>query len=82
MTFRHQHTPTRKFLVGSTPTFVLRSCPWNSGNAPLGFLLVKISPAGIETKEILIARKRLPQSRILGLLVPLFNFEIQDTQRC
>ena len=53
MFFGHQHAPTRKLRIGSTPAFVVRSCAWNFGNAPLGFLLVKVSPAGIETKEII-----------------------------
>ena len=52
MFFGHQHKP-RKFLIGATPAFVVRSCAWNSGSAPLGFLLVKVTPAGIETREII-----------------------------
>ena len=53
MFFGHQHQPTREFMIGQTRTFVVRSCAWNSRSAPLGFLLVKVTPEGLETREIL-----------------------------
>lgn len=53
MFFGHQHQPTREFLIGRTRTFVLRSSAWNSRGAPLGFLLVRVTPEGLETREIL-----------------------------
>lgn len=53
MFFGHQHQPTREFLVGQTRAFIVRSSAWNSRNAPLGFLLVKVSPDGLETREVL-----------------------------
>jgi len=53
MFFGHQHRATREYAIGETRCFVLRSCAWNSGNVALGFMLVKVTEAGIETREVL-----------------------------
>jgi len=53
MFFGHQHRPTREHTIGQTRSFILRSYSWNSRQAPLGFMLVKVSDSGIETREIL-----------------------------
>lgn len=52
MFFGHQHRATREYPIGQTRCFVLRSCAWNSGNVPLGFMLVKVTGTGIETREV------------------------------
>lgn len=51
--FGHQHRATVEHKIGRTRSFTLRSCCWNSGKAPLGFLHVRITDQGITTREIL-----------------------------
>ena len=52
MFFGHLHQPTEEYLLGSTRCFNVRSCCWNFGNAPLGFLIVRVTPDGIVVREI------------------------------
>ena len=53
MFFGHQHRETQISEVGQCRSAIVRSCCWNAKKAPLGFLLVTISPAGVTIREIL-----------------------------
>ncbi|MBX7258442.1 MAG: metallophosphoesterase [Candidatus Hydrogenedentes bacterium] len=52
MFFGHLHQATAEYVVGSTRAFNVRSACWNSGKAPIGFMHVRISADGIQTREI------------------------------
>lgn len=52
MFFGHQHLPTKKHTINRTQSYTVRSCAWNSGEAPLGFLHVGVKESGIFTREI------------------------------
>jgi len=52
MFFGHLHQATHEYPIGSTRCFNVRSCCWNFGNAPLGFLLVEVTAEGLVTHEI------------------------------
>lgn len=52
MFFGHHHVATCQQKIGKTQSFTVRSCCWNAGGAKLGFIVVKISSAGISTREI------------------------------
>ena len=54
MFFGHQHQATREYPVGPARCFVVRSCAWNSGNAPLGFLLVTVKPDALTTRDVIV----------------------------
>jgi hypothetical protein len=51
--FGHLHRPTRRYRIGESTVFVVRSCAWNFGGAPLGFLLVETENERIEVEDIL-----------------------------
>lgn len=51
--FGHRHSATTEYRLGRTQAIMLRSCAWNFGKAPLGFMLVDVTQAGIRTREIL-----------------------------
>ncbi len=51
--FGHLHRPTQEYEIGATRCFNVRSCCWNSGQADLGFLVVRVTPEGIATREII-----------------------------
>lgn len=50
--FGHLHRPTEEYQIGETRCFNVRSCCWNFGNAPLGFLHVRVTPDGLDVREI------------------------------
>jgi 3',5'-cyclic AMP phosphodiesterase CpdA len=52
MFFGHLHQKTEEHRVEETRSINLRSCCWNFGQAPLGFMLVQVLEDGIRTKEI------------------------------
>ena len=54
--FGHQHLATVERKVGRTRSFVLRSCCWNGRRAPIGFMVVRVTPEGISTREIITGR--------------------------
>ena len=54
MFFGHLHEDSREVRIGTTPGFMLRSCAWNFQEARCGFTLARITPAGIETREVMI----------------------------
>ena len=50
--FGHQHR-RRRFTIGQSPVFVVRSCNWNSGSRePTGFLTVRVQEGGISTEFV------------------------------
>jgi len=49
--FGHQHR-RRRFTIGKSEVFVLRSANWNIGRQPIGFLMVHVRKAGITTEFI------------------------------
>ena len=53
MFFGHLHNETCRHQIGETESFTVRSCSWNFGDAPLGFMLVKVDKSGITTREVL-----------------------------
>ena len=55
MFFGHRHIETVQQKIGNTFSITLRSCCWNFHKAPQGFMVVKVTPAGISTREILTA---------------------------
>ena len=54
MFFGHLHEDSRQVQIGATPSFMLRSCAWNFGEARCGFTLAHLTPDGIDTREVLI----------------------------
>ncbi|NIA12610.1 MAG: hypothetical protein GWP08_00925 [Nitrospiraceae bacterium] len=52
MFFGHLHLATEEYALGGTRCFNLRSCCWNFGNAPLGFMVVRVTNEAIETREV------------------------------
>lgn len=52
MFFGHLHQATAEYEIGTTRAFNVRSACWNSGKAPIGFMHVRISATGIQTREI------------------------------
>ena len=54
MFFGHSHKSTIEYKFGKTRSFTVRSCAWNFSEVPLGFLMVKILPKGMEIEEIII----------------------------
>ena len=52
MFFGHQHLATQYHNIGNTKSFTVRSSCWNDKNAPIGFMVVKISADGIVIREI------------------------------
>ena len=51
--FGHQHRATSEYRIGRTRLVTARSCAWNSAAAPLGFLIVNLTEAGIKTREVI-----------------------------
>jgi 3',5'-cyclic AMP phosphodiesterase CpdA len=51
--FGHLHQATREYTIGSSRLFTVRSCSWNFGQAPLGFLMVHVRQDGIRVEEVL-----------------------------
>lgn len=51
--FGHQHHATSEYSVGNSRMITLRSCAWNFGKVPLGFMLVDVTPTGIVTREVI-----------------------------
>lgn len=50
--FGHQHR-RRRFTIGESPVFVLRSCNWNGGfREPTGFVMVRVQRDGISTEFV------------------------------
>lgn len=54
--FGHLHKPTEEYAIGRSRLFNVRSCCWNFGNAPIGFLHVKVTNVGLEVREITTGR--------------------------
>jgi len=50
--FGHLHKPTEEYSIGETRCFNVRSCCWNFGRAPLGLLHVRVTPAGLQVREL------------------------------
>ena len=50
--FGHLHRPTEEYPLGRTRSFNVRSCCWNFDNAPIGYLLVRMTPAGLVVREV------------------------------
>ena len=53
MFFGHLHLATVEKKVDRTRCFMVRSCAWNFNEAPVGFLLVKVTAKALEIQEIL-----------------------------
>lgn len=53
MFFGHLHRETTEHMIGRTRSITLRSCCWNSQRAPLGFMVVRATPEGITTREVI-----------------------------
>ena len=51
--FGHLHRETDAYALGGARAINLRSCSWNFQNAPIGFMLVRVNPGGLETRELL-----------------------------
>ncbi len=51
--FGHLHLETTERRIGRTRSITLRSCCWNSQRAPLGFMVVRATPEGIATREVI-----------------------------
>ncbi len=51
--FGHLHRETETCTIGNARAVNLRSCCWNFQNAPIGFMLVRVTPGGLETREVL-----------------------------
>ncbi len=51
--FGHLHQPTEEYLMGDTRVWQVRSCCWNFGNAPIGFLHVRVGADGLTVREII-----------------------------
>lgn len=51
--FGHLHQLTKEYAIGQARAVNLRSCCWNSGNSPIGFLLVHVKSDGMETHEFI-----------------------------
>jgi len=50
--FGHQHR-RRRFTIGESPVFVVRSCNWNGGfREPTGFLMVRVQKGSISTEIV------------------------------
>ena len=54
MFFGHRHISTVEHRFGKTRSFTVRSCAWNFSEAPLGFLLVKMTQGRMKVMEITI----------------------------
>ena len=52
MFFGHLHRATEEYRIGATRCFNVSSCCWNAGRAPLGFLHVRVTPAGLHVREM------------------------------
>lgn len=50
--FGHLHKPTEEYRIGETRCFNVRSCCWNFGRAPVGFLHVRVTPDALQVREI------------------------------
>ncbi len=50
--FGHLHGPTEEYAIGGTRCFNVRSCCWNFGDAPIGFLHVRVGTGGVEVREV------------------------------
>ena len=50
--FGHLHQATLEYDLGGTRCFNVRSCCWNFGKAPLGFLHVRVHEIGLAVREI------------------------------
>ena len=50
--FGHLHRETKTCAIGDAQAVNLRSCCWNFQNAPLGFMLVRVTPDGLQTREM------------------------------
>jgi predicted phosphodiesterase len=51
--FGHLHQPTEQYRLGDARVWQVRSCCWNFGNAPIGFLHVRVDDAGLTVREII-----------------------------
>ncbi|MGI6460262.1 MAG: metallophosphoesterase family protein [Candidatus Hydrogenedentales bacterium] len=52
MFFGHLHRATEEYRIGETRCFNLCSCCWNADRSPLGFLHVRVTPDGLQVREI------------------------------
>lgn len=50
--FGHLHKPTEEYRIGDTRCFNVRSCCWNFGDAPVGFLHVRVADDTLTVREI------------------------------
>ena len=53
MFFGHHHLDTRISDYHNTKSVIIRSCCWNGDKSDLGFMMVKITPSEMETREII-----------------------------
>lgn len=51
--FGHLHSPTEEYRIEETRVWQVRSCCWNIGAAPIGFLHVRVDPAGLTVREVI-----------------------------
>ncbi len=51
--FGHLHHATDAYRIGAAQAYNLRSCCWNFREAPVGFMLVSVTPDGLETREVI-----------------------------
>jgi 3',5'-cyclic AMP phosphodiesterase CpdA len=56
--FGHLHRPTETYRMGTTDVWQVRSCCWNFSAAPIGFLHVRVGPAGLTVQEIITGEAR------------------------
>lgn len=50
--FGHLHKPTEEYRIGAARALNVRSCCWNFGDVPIGFLVVRVEPDGMSYREI------------------------------
>ena len=55
MFFGHLHQKTREYPIGSTRAINVRSCCWNFGESPIGYMLVDVTAEGMKIREVDIA---------------------------
>jgi len=50
--FGHLHRATSERRIGRTRSFIVRSCCWNGDRSPVGFMLVRVTPEGLDVTEV------------------------------
>ena len=59
--FGHLHRATEEYKIGASRSVNLRSCCWNFQEAPIGFMLVRVTAHGMEVQEMITGEYRPKQ---------------------